>query len=97
MEERYARLARLPEGLEFPDRYQHCIFYDADRNRLVFRGHMSRAAREQLIRLHSDARYRQAIYRLYMGNPRRLWWAGILMAVVAISSLAVAALCWLKE
>ena len=95
-EERYVRLAQLPSGIEFPTELKDRVFYDSAGKRLVFRGQMSRAIREKLIRLDSNVLYRQAIFRLYMGNPSRWSWAAIVVTVLLVGGLALAAIHWMK-
>ena len=95
-EARYVRLAQLPSGIEFPTELKDRVFYDSAGKRLVFRGHMSRAIREKLIRLDSDVLYHQAVFRLYMGNRRRPPWSAIVVAVLILGFLAAAAIHWMR-
>ena len=94
--ERYTRLAKLPERIEFPPELKDKIFYDLAGRRLVFRGRMSRSDREKLIQLASDYYFHQAIDRLYMGNPSSVSWTVISVAILVLGCSVVAALFWLR-
>jgi len=95
-DERYARLAQLPQWIEFPPELKDRMYYDASGKRLVFRGRMSRTERDKLIRLDEDVLYHQAIFRLYMGNPSRWSWTAIVVTVLLVGGLALAAVHWMK-
>ncbi|MDA1052414.1 MAG: hypothetical protein O3C40_18300 [Planctomycetota bacterium] len=71
-------LAKLPDGLTFPAEITDRIWFDADTQRLVFRGFMSKATFDRLDRLHNDHSYQQAIDDLFRisvyedaGPPKR--------------------------
>jgi len=67
-----ARLARLPEGLSFPDDFPEPIRYDAQRQRLVYRGFMASASYRFLHELSGDSDYVTALDVLFEASAYTL-------------------------
>jgi hypothetical protein len=68
----YERLERLPKGLKFPDsltgKLKGKIHYDAEKERLTFRGLMSRKEQDGLLRLSQGKKYQEAVKELFQNS-----------------------------
>ena len=73
--ERFVSLARRPEGLRFPADLADRISYEEARQRLVYRGFMSKADFDRLSRLSDDWAYRRGLEDLFRlclpSSPKR--------------------------
>lgn len=100
--EYHTTLARLPEHLVFPGELQDRILFDKARNRLSFRGFMSRSTCDILLELSREAAYREAIERLFVlsaaelesSSPPNRSWAPWLLAGTAALLLVFAVVAW---
>ena len=97
----FVKFVNPPDDLEFPAGMRGRIYYDAEKQRLVCRGHMSKADYDHLRHLHRDPEHQRAIDELFRraingndgaGGRRRL----VLIAIVAGMAIvaAVVALIW---
>ncbi len=78
-------LEKLPEGIEFPPELSDKIEYDAQAKVLRFKGTMSDAERDQLMKLSDDPAWQKAVKLLYLSSNKEK--AYYYMAVV----------CWAKS
>ncbi|MCA9124511.1 MAG: hypothetical protein H6822_02085 [Planctomycetaceae bacterium] len=62
----FVTLAKLPEGLEFPENLRDRIRYDSENKRLVYHGFMVKSHYDRLIGLSRDAEYPHAIEQLFV-------------------------------
>lgn len=63
---RSVRLARIPDGLVFPEIIRDRIHYDAASRRLEFRGCMSKCEYDRLAKLSPDLEYHRALDDLFV-------------------------------
>ncbi len=63
--EHFVPLEKLPPGLEFPPEYRDRIRFDPEKQRLVYRGFMSKADFDRLCRLSGDWSYRRPLENLF--------------------------------
>lgn len=102
--EYHTTLARLPEQLAFPSDLQARIHFDPARNRLSFRGFMSRSTCDALLQLSRDAAYREAVERLFVltaaeldsAPPPNRSWAPWLLAGTASLLLIISLAAWMR-
>ncbi len=78
-------LEKLPEGLEFPPELSDKLEYDPQAKVLRFKGTMTEAERDQLIKLSDDPAWQKAVKLLYLSSNKEK--AYYYMAVV----------CWAKS
>lgn len=92
------KLAKLPDGLQFPDRLQDRVRYDAECRELRFRGFMTKCTYDELSALSEDADYHRALERLFVLTssaaepPQRRMLPAAIAATVAATAIAAAAL-----
>jgi hypothetical protein len=67
-----ARLARLPEGLNFPESFPEPMRYDEKRKRLVYRGFMASTSYRFLHGLSTDSDYVTALDELFESSAYTL-------------------------
>ena len=63
--DRFVSLDSLPEGLQFPPEFDGRISYDPARQRLSYRGFMSKGEFDRLYRLSNHWPYRRALEELF--------------------------------
>jgi hypothetical protein len=63
--EHFVTMQKLPPGLRFPPDLAEKIQFDPERQRLVFRGFMSKAEFDRLSRLSDDWSYRRPLEELF--------------------------------
>jgi hypothetical protein len=61
----FVKLERLPEGFEFPPQMNDRIHFDPERQKLVFRGYMSKTDFDRLCQLTSDWKFRRTLEELF--------------------------------
>ena len=59
-------LEQLPQDLTIPDHLRERFYYTAEKRRLNFCGFMTKCDYDQVIGLHPDSQYRQAVERLFV-------------------------------
>jgi len=94
------KLATLPEGLSFPERFSERLKFDASRGVLSYRGFMTKCAYDELYGLSSEPEYHRALEQLFVltsgevvPNDSRKLTPTLLMATVA-AMIVAAALVW---
>lgn len=102
---RGVRLARLPDGLEFPSELKAKISYAADQGQLQFQGFMSKTDFDKLVRLHNDLAYQRALEQLFqlctfpaadppdLGRSKSLVFSG-LAAAGLVTTIVVVFVLW---
>lgn len=94
------KLAALPEGLSFPERFSERLRFDAARGMLSYRGFMTKCAYDELFALSNDVEYHRALEQLFVLTAGEVTAGGqrpltpkLLMATVA-ATIVVAAVVW---
>ena len=86
--DRFVKLDRLPDGLQFPPDLKDRIRYDAESRRLVHRGFMSKADFDRLSRLSDDWGYRRQLEELFrLCGPEEPRPRGLRRLVSAVTGL----------
>ncbi|MDW8467081.1 MAG: substrate-binding domain-containing protein [Chloroherpetonaceae bacterium] len=62
------KLAALPSGVEIPKELQEKVRYDAAKQSLIVKDHITAAEKEMLLKLSDDKIYRRAVQALYEAN-----------------------------
>src|SRR2546423_6352919 len=60
------KLASLPDDVAVPDRLRDRMRFDAAKQRLTYRGFMTKCTYDELAALDDDADYRRALERLFV-------------------------------
>ena len=91
------KLAALPEGVTFPERFREKLRYDAERGVICYQGFMTKCAYDELSTLSSDAAYHRALEQLFVltsgeivASEGRGIASAAMVAVVAVAAVAVA-------
>ena len=93
------KLVALPEGLNFPERFNERLRFDVARGVLTYRGFMTKCSYDELSALSNDPEYHRALEHLFVltsgevtaGEQRPLT-PTLLMATVAAAIVAAAVL-----
>lgn len=89
----FVTLAKLPEGLEFPDELCDRIQYDSENKRLVYHGFMVKSHYDRLIGLSRDAEYQHAIEQLFVhatnGHETASSRRNVVVLVALLAALAI--------
>lgn len=67
----FARLGSLPPEVKFPENLKDKIHYDSDDERLTFKGAMSEAEKNELLKLSKDAQYTASIKELFKSSQTK--------------------------
>jgi hypothetical protein len=91
-------LQNLPDDVAFPEHLRARIGFDRERQRLTFRGFMTKCAYDELVGLANDTDYRRAVEQLFVlsseevgpSRPRRV--RPLTLAVTVVGSIVIAML-----
>jgi hypothetical protein len=90
-------LASLPEKVAIPDRLRERMSFDAAKQKLTYRGFMTKCTYDELATLDDDADYRRALEQLFVLTSREIapqphsrGLSGILLVTAALALLAAA-------
>lgn len=94
------KLAALPEGLSFPERFGEKLQYDRVRGVLSYRGFMTKCSYDELSALSNDPEYHRALEQLFVLTSGevapaegRMFSPTVMMAVVG-AVLVAAVVVW---
>jgi hypothetical protein len=96
--EHAVKVGSIPTNIQFPVNLGDRIRFEPSRQKLVFRGFMSKSEYDQLMRLSQDAQYQSAVSELFQlstdTDSPQLRQFGRVLTILTIACLLLAALVW---